>query len=154
MNKLKKLPLRAARKLRRIIVRWLIHDIHSTHYCYGQHPITWGEGCGLANTIFNTRSGSIQLGKNVIFGHNCMVITGVHSPDTVDQFRPTESAGRDITIGDNVFIGSGAIILGPVIIEKNAVVAAGSIVVHPVAANTLVAGNPARPIRTVGQRMS
>ncbi|BAV86488.1 maltose O-acetyltransferase [Rothia aeria] len=58
--------------------------------------------------------------------------------------------GLPITVGDNVWIGGGAIILGGVSIGENAVIGAGSVVTKDVPANAVVVGNPARVVRTVG----
>lgn len=54
-----------------------------------------------------------------------------------------------VSLGKNVWIGSGAMILPGVSIGDNAVVAAGSVVTKDVAAGTVVAGNPARFIKNV-----
>lgn len=51
-------------------------------------------------------------------------------------------------IGENSFIGAGAIIMPGVTIGKNSIVAAGSVVTKDVADNVIVAGNPAAIIRT------
>ena len=55
--------------------------------------------------------------------------------------------GRIPVIGDNVQIGCGVMVLGGVTIGDNVVIGAGSIVLHDVAANCIVAGNPARVVR-------
>jgi maltose O-acetyltransferase len=52
-------------------------------------------------------------------------------------------SGRPVTIGSNVWIGGGAIILPGVTIGDDAVVGAGSVVTHDVPAGARVAGNPA-----------
>ena len=57
---------------------------------------------------------------------------------------------RPIRIGDNVWIGGSATILPGVSIGDNAVVGEGSVVTRDVEPGTVVAGNPARVIRTVG----
>ena len=54
-----------------------------------------------------------------------------------------------IHIGDGCWLGAGVIVVPGVTIGDNAVVAAGSVVIHDVPANTLVAGNPARVIRRI-----
>ena len=55
-----------------------------------------------------------------------------------------------ITVEDDVWIGSGAILTDGVTVGKGAVVAAGSVVTRDVPAYTVVGGSPARPIREVG----
>jgi maltose O-acetyltransferase len=57
---------------------------------------------------------------------------------------------RPITVGDNVWIGTGAIIFPGVTIGDNSVVSTGSVVMTDVPANVIVAGNPARKIATLG----
>ena len=54
-----------------------------------------------------------------------------------------------IEIGNNCFIGAGSIIMPGVTIGDNCIVGAGSIVTKSVAPNTIVAGNPARPITDI-----
>jgi maltose O-acetyltransferase len=56
---------------------------------------------------------------------------------------------KPITIGDNVFIGWGSIILPGVTIGSNVVVAAGSIVTRDIPDNCVVAGNPAKKIKNI-----
>jgi serine O-acetyltransferase len=49
-------------------------------------------------------------------------------------------------MGDNVFIGAGAAVLGPIHIGDNVSVGANAVVIEPVASNSVVVGNPARVI--------
>jgi maltose O-acetyltransferase len=56
-------------------------------------------------------------------------------------------SGRPIHIGENVWIGGGALILPGVIIGDNAVIGAGSVVVKDVRSGASVVGSPAKPIR-------
>jgi acetyltransferase-like isoleucine patch superfamily enzyme len=55
----------------------------------------------------------------------------------------------DVTIGDDVFLGAGAIVTRGVTIGDGAVVGAGSVVLHDVAPGTKVLGTPARPVGSV-----
>ena len=54
-----------------------------------------------------------------------------------------------MTIGDNVWVGTGAVIFPGVTIGDGSIVAMGSVVMTDVPANTMVAGNPARQVRTL-----
>lgn len=55
-----------------------------------------------------------------------------------------------IVIEGNVWIAAGATIIGGVTVGENSVIAAGSVVTRDVPPNTLVGGNPARVIRSIG----
>jgi putative colanic acid biosynthesis acetyltransferase WcaB len=57
--------------------------------------------------------------------------------------------GGSPIIKDNVDIGANSVIIGDIIIGSNSVIAAGSIVIKDVEPNTIVAGNPARYIKTI-----
>ena len=74
--------------------------------------------------------------------------TSDHDPD--DPYFSRRDA--PITIHDNVWIGSSAIILKGVTVGEGAVVAAGSVVTRDVKAFTIVGGNPAKLIRERGTR--
>jgi len=126
------------------------------HYGYfsvqgpdGRLLIEDSQRTSLVNTLFNTSSGNIVIRRGVIFGHNCMVLTGRHSVgvQSFEAVRKYERAGRDIEIGEGTWIASGAIILGNVRIGKFCVVAAGAVVTDDVPDHCLVAGVPARVLR-------
>ena len=114
--------------------------------CWGDYSrITVGKNVNLVNTLFNTVGGYIAIGDFTIFGHNCMVITGTHdvSKQALERQQYVKE-GRDIVIGQGVWIGSGAIILGPCTIGDHAVIAAGSVVLPGFYNGSwLFAGNPA-----------
>lgn len=103
------------------------------------------------NTIFNTGSGTITLGDGIIFGHNCMVLTGKHNYEAkdIDILRYDVPQGRDIIIGDGCWIASGAMIMGGVTIGKHCVVAAGAVVTKDVPDYSFVAGVPAKIIKKI-----
>ena len=54
------------------------------------------------------------------------------------------------TIGNNVFIGAGAILIGKITVGDNVVIGAGSLVDADVPSNSIVAGNPAKVVKTIG----
>jgi serine O-acetyltransferase len=59
---------------------------------------------------------------------------------------------RHPTVQDNVTIGSGAKLLGPITIGHGAKIGANTVVIHDVPANTTVVGNPGHPVRVEGRR--
>lgn len=124
-------------------------------------PIIWGDNSRLTigsnvklvNTLINLASGRVTIGDDVLFGHGCMVITGSHDYKVSGAARQASipPEGRDVVIGKGVWIGSGAIILGPCAIGDNAVIAAGAVVNKDVPANTIHGGVPAKHIKDVSE---
>lgn len=127
---------------------------------YGQHPLVFEGGEEQirhqtpASVYFNTRSGSIRVGKNTVFGEDVKVLTGKHmnieeaNSHGVELHHVPEE-GRDIAIGSGCYIGSGAIIVGPVTIGDFAVIGAGSVVTKDIPAGVFAAGVPAKVIRVL-----
>jgi acetyltransferase-like isoleucine patch superfamily enzyme len=103
---------------------------------------------GYADAIFNTRSGKITLGTNVIMGHRCMLLTGRHDIWIADplQPKPTLKEGFDIKIHDGVWLTSGVIVIGGVEIGENAIVLPGSVVSKSLPPNSICGGMPAKVI--------
>ena len=101
----------------------------------------------LCNALLNTSSGEIYVGAYTFCGHNVSIITGTHDvKQTMDKRMDFKTEGNDIHIGKGVWLCSNVTILGPCIIDDNAVVAAGSIVLPGthIKSNELWAGNPAK----------
>jgi acetyltransferase-like isoleucine patch superfamily enzyme len=130
----------------------LLRETYLTAPCiYGPtERLIVGERVSRANTLFNTRSGTITIKTGVMFGHNCMVLTGYHDYSKRGETRERialENAGRDILIEEGAWIASGVIIVGPCRVGKNAVVGSGAVVVSDIPDEVFAAGNPARIIR-------
>lgn len=90
---------------------------------------------------------SVTIGDEVLIGPNVSLITTSHP--VAPSRRLTELVAEPIDIGANVWIATGATVIGGVTIGQNAVVAAGSVVTRDVPADTLVGGNPAQVIRSI-----
>ncbi len=133
---------------------WLGFQNIQYSYVHGcKSRVKLGDNCSTMNTIFNVISGNIVIGNNTLFGHNCMVLTGIHEfyngrraslNDSLVEETP--DSGRDIIIGEGCFIGSGAIIQGKVNIGDNVIIAAGAVVTKDVPDNCFAAGVPAKII--------
>ncbi|HEX5233574.1 MAG TPA: sugar O-acetyltransferase [Bradyrhizobium sp.] len=93
--------------------------------------------------------GGLDIADDVMIGPNVSIITASH-PLEPSQ-RRAATIGKPIVIERNVWIAAGATIVGGLTIGENSVVAAGSVVTRDVPPNTLVGGNPARVIRSIGE---
>jgi len=89
---------------------------------------------------------AVRIGDHCKCGPRVSIFTAGHPVDADERRRGLEF-GRPITVGDNVWIGGGAIINPGVTIGDNAVIGAGSVVTQDVPANVVAAGVPARAIR-------
>jgi acetyltransferase-like isoleucine patch superfamily enzyme len=120
-------------------------------YVHGnKNRLKIGDKCSTTNTIFNVNSGNITIKENTIFGHNCMLLTGTHqfyngkiaTLSRGHDVQETPLTGRDILIGSGCFIGSGAIIIGPVTIGNNVIIGSGSVITKDIEDSCFVAGVP------------
>lgn len=91
--------------------------------------------------------GGIEIGDDTMIGPNVSLLTAGHPTPVADRHSGITFA--PIVIGANVWIGAGAMVLGGVTVGDGAVVAAGAVVSRDVLQATLVAGVPARAIRTL-----
>ncbi|MFE4088299.1 sugar O-acetyltransferase [Streptomyces sp. YIM B13502] len=91
---------------------------------------------------------AITIGEDCQIGPNVQLLTPTH-PVEPGPRRDKLEAARPITIGDNVWIGGGAIVCPGVTIGDNTVIGAGAVVTKDIPANVVTVGNPARPVRTL-----
>jgi acetyltransferase-like isoleucine patch superfamily enzyme len=125
------------------------------------HPVTLSTRRAGASLIIGDHFGmtggaiiseeTVTIGNRVFVGANCIISdTDFHPLDAQRRFtHPLDAQTAPIIIGDDVFIGMRSLILKGVTIGARSVIGAGSIVTHDVPPDTIVAGNPARVIRSV-----
>jgi glycosyltransferase involved in cell wall biosynthesis/acetyltransferase-like isoleucine patch superfamily enzyme len=103
------------------------------------------------NALFNLSSGEVTVGEYAFFGHNVSVLTGTHDWTTFGAERQVAvpKSGRDVVIEEGVWVSSNAIVVAPCRIGAHAVVGVGALVLRDVEPYTVVAGNPARVLRTI-----
>lgn len=90
---------------------------------------------------------AITIGEDCQIGPNVQLLTPTH-PLEPQPRRDKLEAAKPITIGDNVWIGGGALVLPGVTIGDNSVIGA-AVVTKDIPANVVAVGNPARPVRTL-----
>ncbi len=114
---------------------------------YGKH-ITVGKkfyansGCTIIDVA------QVTIGDNVMLGPNVQIITAGH-PVHPDSRNSGYEYGVPVTIGDNVWIGAGAIILPGVNIGNDTVIGAGAVVTKDVPGGVIAAGNPCGILREI-----
>jgi acetyltransferase-like isoleucine patch superfamily enzyme len=149
------------------------------HWVQGKGDIVIGDNVtldGRSNIFFAARFCErpvLRIGDNTGFGHQCAFSIGKeirigkhcrfasnitlfdssgHPADPVARMKgepPSPDDVRPIIIGDNVWVGTGSTIYPGVTIGDNSIVSAGAVVMNNVPANTVVAGNPARMVRSL-----
>ncbi|HFJ8811574.1 chorismate mutase [Enterococcus faecium] len=91
---------------------------------------------------------TIEIGDNCMFAPNVQLYTATHPLHPVKRNSGLEYA-KPIKIGNNVWLGGGVIVTPGVTLGDNVVVGAGSVVTKSFPDNVVIAGNPARIIKTV-----
>ena len=122
--------------------------IEPPFYCdYGAH-IAIGKG-----TFFNFNCvildvTPVRIGSRVLFGPSVQVYAATH-PLGASARRSGLESGRPVEIGDEVWIGGGAIVCPGVTIGARSVIGAGSVVTRDIPADVFAAGNPCRVVRSL-----
>jgi maltose O-acetyltransferase len=93
--------------------------------------------------------GRITIGDFVQFGPNVQLLTATHPLDA-GRRREGWEASAPITIGDDVWLGGGVIVLPGVTVGARTVVGAGAVVTKDLPEGVLAVGNPARVVREIG----
>lgn len=113
---------------------------------YGLH-VHFGPGCFVNYNCVFLDVAEIRLGARVQVGPGVQLLTADHPRDAARRATGEES-GRPIRIGDDVWIGAGALVLPRVTVGDGAILGAGAVVTRDVAPGVTVVGNPARPVGT------
>ena len=105
-------------------------------------------GATIGKGFFIDHGMGVVIGETTEIGDNCTLYQGVTLGGT----------GKDVgkrhpTLGDNVMVGAGAKVLGPLVIGSNSKIAANAVVLHPVPENSTAVGIPAKVVRRDGMRV-
>lgn len=122
---------------------------------YGNN-IFFGNNCEVNMNCTFLDDNRIVIGDNALIAPNVQIYTAFHPTNAADRFGSPREDGSfafcktqtaPVIIGNNVWIGGGAILLPGVTIGDNVVIGAGSIVTKDIPANSVACGNPCRVIR-------
>jgi serine O-acetyltransferase len=97
--------------------------------------------------FFIDHGSGVVIGETASIGENVTIYQGVTLGGT-----GFATGKRHPTVGDNVTIGSGAKLLGPIVVGSGAKIGANTVVITDVPANSTVVGNPGHPVRVEGRR--
>ena len=117
---------------------WGGHHVHFGNYVYANFNLTLVD------------DGHIYVGDRVMFGPNVTVATANHPINTRLRAKSMQY-NKDVYIGENTWIGAGAVIMPGVHIGKNTVIGAGSIVTKDIPDEVVAVGNPCRVLRPVSE---
>src|SRR6476619_5710804 len=114
---------------------------------YGSH-ITVGARTFINAGFTALDVAQISIGADCQIGPHVQLLTAIH-PLEPQPRRDKLEAAKPITIGDNVWLGGGVIILPGVTIGANSVIGAGAVVTKDIPADMIAVGNPARIVRSI-----
>lgn len=118
--------------------------------------IFFGDNCEVNMNCTFLDDNRIVIGDNALIAPNVQIYTAFHPTRAVDRFGPPREDGSfafcktqtaPVVIGDNVWIGGGAIILPGVTIGDNVVIGAGSVVTKDIPSDKVAIGSPCRLVR-------
>lgn len=122
---------------------------------YGNN-IYFGNNCEVNMNCTFLDDNRIVIGDNALIAPNVQIYTAFHPTSAAEHFGPPREDGSfafcktqtaPVIIGDNVWIGGGAILLPGVTIGSNTVIGAGSVVTKDIPSDVVACGNPCRVIR-------
>ena len=90
--------------------------------------------------------GEVHIGNHVLLAPNVQIYTATHALDHLER-RNWTAYNKPVRIGDDCWIGGGAIICPGVTIGDNSVIGAGSVVTRDIPAGVVAVGNPCRVLR-------
>lgn len=90
----------------------------------------------------------VKIGDNTFIGPNVQIYTAIHPIEYEKRIKGQECA-KPVFIGNNCWIGGSAVILPGVVIGDNTVIGAGAVVTKNIPPNSIAVGNPARVIKNI-----
>ena len=117
---------------------------------WGGKNVHFGKGVYANFNLTLVDDGEIFVGDNVMFAPNVVIATATH-PIHPELRRKQAQYNLPVHIGNNVWIGAGAVILPGVKIGDNSIIGAGSVVTKDIPANVVAVGNPCKVMREIDE---
>ena len=118
---------------------------------FGGHHVHFWNGVYANFNLTLIDDTHIYVGDTVMFGPNVVLTTATH-PIHPELRKKRAEYNLPIKIGNNVWIGTGAIILPDVTIGDNSVIGAGSVVTKDIPSNVVAVGNPCKILYKISNR--
>ncbi|MDD5622182.1 MAG: sugar O-acetyltransferase [Actinomycetota bacterium] len=122
--------------------------IEPPFYCDYGYNIIVGKGFYANHGCVILDVNTVKIGDDALLGPGVQICTPLHPIDHCERNSGLEY-GLPIEIGNNVWIGAGAVILPDLKIGNNSIIGAGSIVTGDIPSNVLAVGNPCKVIKEI-----
>lgn len=126
----------------KLIARWI------SQRCVYQTNIEIHPAATIGRRFFIDHGTGVVIGETAVIGDDCTIYQGVTLGGT-----GKDKGKRHPTLGNNVMVGAGAKVLGPIHIGDNVRIAAGAVVLNDIPDNSTAVGIPARVVRRNGNRV-
>lgn len=141
---------------RKVIIDELLQEEHNDGYCVFTPPFwcDYGFNVKVGKNFYSNHNlvildcAEVTFGYNVFVGPNCGFYTAIHPIDAHQRNTGIELA-KPIKVGSDVWFGGGVTVLPGVTIGDNVVIGAGSVVVKDIPSGVVAVGNPCQPIRKI-----
>lgn len=141
---------------RKVIIDELLQEEHNDGYCVFTPPFwcDYGFNVKVGKNFYSNHNlvildcAEVTFGDNVFVGPNCGFYTAIHPIDANQRNTGIELA-KPIKVGSDVWFGGGVTVLPGVTIGNNVVIGAGSVVVKDIPSGVVAVGNPCKPIRKI-----
>ena len=141
-----------------VLAHRVAHKLHEKQHYFSARAVSQAAryvtgieihpGAKIGKGFFIDHGMGVVIGETAEIGDNCTLYQGVTLGGTGKDLGK-----RHPTLGNNVMVGAGAKVLGPVYIGSNSKIAANAVVLHPVPENSTAVGIPAKVVRRDGMRV-